>query len=51
MLAAGVLHQKWLDPNALVSYVSSHDEWTTFGVLQRRVGGTPLIAPISIFLD
>jgi hypothetical protein len=46
---AGTLDSTWVNPDALSSY--PHLSWTTFGVLQNRIGHIPLIAPLSIFLD
>jgi hypothetical protein len=47
--AAGVLDQKWVNDGVIPRFL--HRSWTTFGVLQDRVGDVPLIAPIAVFLD
>jgi hypothetical protein len=47
--AAAVVDQKWLNDQAIPRFF--HKSWTTFGVLQDRVGDVPLIAPISVFID
>jgi hypothetical protein len=47
--AAGVLDQKWVNDGVIPRFL--HRSWTTFGVLQERVGDVPLIAPIVVFLD
>jgi hypothetical protein len=46
--AAGVLDQKWLNDQAIPRWF--HRTWTTFGVLQDRIGDVPLIAPIAVFV-
>jgi acyl-CoA synthetase (AMP-forming)/AMP-acid ligase II len=47
--AAGFVSQKWLDDGAIPRWF--HQSWTTFGLLQERVGAVPLIAPMAVFLD
>jgi hypothetical protein len=47
--AAAVVDRKWVNDGVVPRFF--HRSWTTFGVLQDRIGDTPLIAPISVFVD
>ena len=47
--AAAAVVRKWINDGVVPRFF--HSNWTTFGVLQDRIGDIPLIAPISVFVD
>jgi hypothetical protein len=48
-IAACVGDRKWVNDGVIPCFF--HRSWTTFGVLEDRIGSAPLITPISVFVD
>jgi hypothetical protein len=47
--AAAVVDRKWVNDRVVPRFF--HRIWTTFGVLQNRIGDVPLLAPIFSFVE
>jgi hypothetical protein len=45
-MAAAVLHRRWINQNAFMSYM--HMPWDLFGVVRDRVAGVPMLAAIHV---